>query len=405
MRRSDWIPDLTHYRVPLFEGIAQAIADDIADGKLRTGDRLPTQRTLAKQINLDVTTVARGYAEAARLGLVEARTGSGTFVRASTRTDTPATLRADLADRSMNQPPEVADRAIIEQMRESLNSVGELFPRMLRYQPSGGTPQDKAAAIAWLARRGILLENHSLHVTAGAHTALSAVLATILRQGGSVACESITYPGLRKIAKTIGSKLHGLPTDEEGIDPTAFAKAASQHKVRVLYQNPTLRNPTTHTVPLARRIEIVEVARRYGVVIVEDDAYGFLPVKPPPAYAMLAPELTFFVASLSKCMGPGLRIAYLLTPLAMEPSEFEESLRAVSVMTSPLTTAIVTRWIETGLADAVLAAIRSETRARRQLLVQSLRSEFVDTSEGCFHAWIHLPKCIDRLRLIDWLRG
>ncbi|WDQ15690.1 aminotransferase-like domain-containing protein [Rhodopirellula sp. P2] len=405
MRRSDWTPDLTCCKVPLFEGIARAIADDIADGKLVAGDHLPTQRALAKQMNLDVTTVARGYAEAARIGLIEARVGSGTFVRAALLPDSLATRRADLADRSMNQPPDITDAVLLGQMRASMTSVGEMLPQLLRYQPSGGVSQDKAAATAWLSRRGVLLDHHSLHVTAGAHTAISAVLSTLLTHGGSIACESITYPGLRGIAQTIGTSLHGLATDQHGIDPAALDEAASRKNVRVLYQNPTLRNPTTETVPLNRRVEIVEVARRHGIAIVEDDAYGFLPVNAPPAIAMLAPELTFYVASLAKCLGPGLRIAYLLTPHAMEPRDFAASLRAVSVMASPLTTALVTRWIESGLADAILAAVRSETRARRKVLSHCLPKEILVAAENGFHAWIQLPKSQPRARVIDWMRG
>mgnify|MGYP003674191371 CR=1 FL=1 len=405
MRRSDWTPDLTHCKVPLFEGIARAIADDIADGKLAAGDHLPTQRALAKEINLDVTTVARGYAEAARIGLIEARVGSGTFVRRPHQPDSFATRRADLADRSMNQPPDVTDAALLGQIRASMMSIGEMLPQLLRYQRSGGVSQDKAAATAWLSRRGVLPDHHSLHVTAGAHAAISAVLSTLLCHGGSIACESITYSGLRGIAKTIGSPLHGLATDQHGVEPAALDEAASKLNVRVLYQNPTLRNPTTETVPLSRRVELVEVARRHGIAIVEDDAYGFLPVNAPPAIAMLAPELTFYVASLAKCLGPGLRIAYLLTPRAMEPRDFEESLRAVSVMASPLTTAIVTRWIESGLADSILAAVRSETRARRKVLANSLPKEMLIAAEGCFHAWIRLPESQSRARVIDWTRG
>ncbi|MEP3478761.1 MAG: PLP-dependent aminotransferase family protein [Fuerstiella sp.] len=405
MRRSDWTPDLTGCEIPFFEGIARAIADDIADGKLSAGDHLPTQRALAKQINLDVTTVARGYAEAARAGLIEARVGAGTFVRGTHQQSSLAIRRADLADRSMNQPPDISDSALLGQMRASLASIGETLPQLLRYQPCGGVSQDKAAATAWLSRRGILLDQHSLHITAGAHAAISSVLSTVLCDGGSIACESITYPGLRGIAKTIGAPVHGLTTDNKGIDPEALDNAASKQNIRALYVNPTLRNPTTETMPLARRMEIVEIARRHGIAIVEDDAYGFLPVNADPAIAMLAPELTFYVASLAKCLGPGLRIAYLMTPIAMEPSNFAESLRAVSVMASPLTTALATRWIESGLADSILAAIRSETRARRKALTNLFPKQMVQSAEGCFHAWIQLPESQCRARVIDWTRG
>lgn len=405
MRQHDWSPDLQGGDVPLFEAIALAIAADITDGRLKPGDRLPTQRSLAKRINLDVTTIARGYAEAARTGLVEARVGAGTFVRSPTHLVDGSSRRTDLADRSMNQPPEVYDSELLGRMSASLKNIGNQLPQLLRYQPGGGVQQDKAAAVEWLSRRGILVDHHSLHITAGAHTAISAVLSTLLAHGGSIACESITYPGLRSIAANTRCELHGLPSDESGIDPSALADAAVKHQVRVLYQNPTLRNPTTETVSVKRRMEIVEVARKHGLAIIEDDAYGFLPVNPPPAIAMLAPELTFYVASLAKCMGPGLRLAYLLSPRTMEPDGIAESLRGVSVMASPLTTAIATSWIETGIADQILASIRSEMRLRRRYLTEAIPTEYVKSSEFCFHAWISAPPTLDRHRIVDWTRG
>ncbi|MEM6979028.1 MAG: PLP-dependent aminotransferase family protein [Planctomycetota bacterium] len=405
MRRFDWAPDISGSEGPLFEAIARCIADDIDDGRLSIGDHLPTQRALARRMGLDVTTVARGYAEAARIGLIEARVGAGTFVRGGRRNESQPSRRADLADRSMNQPPDVQEPGLLDQMRASVNDVGQSLPQLLRYQPSGGVSQDKSAATDWLTRRGILVDQHALLITAGAHAAISATLSVVMNRGDAMACEAITYPGLRKIANTLGVTLCGLPADEQGIDPQSLIDAARRKHIRVLYLNPTLRNPTTETIPVARRAELVDVARRFGITIIEDDAYGFLPVNPPPAFAMLAPELTYYIAGLAKCLGPGLRIAYLLTPTEGGIERIADSLRAVSVMASPLMSALASHWIESGLADAILASIRAESRARRRLLAKSIPSQWVSSSEYAFHAWIQTPEFLRRERVVDWTRG
>ncbi|MEM6779346.1 MAG: PLP-dependent aminotransferase family protein, partial [Planctomycetota bacterium] len=294
---------------------------------------------------------------------------------------------------------------LLDRMRGTFHEISQSLPQWLRYQPSGGVAQDKAAATDWLTRRGILVDQHALLITAGAHAAISATLSVVLLRGEAIACESITYPGLCKIAKTLGAPLYGLPTDRDGIDPQAFADAAAQKRIRVLYMNPTLRNPTAETVPIGRRSEIIEIARRFGVVIVEDDAYGFLPVNPPPAFAMLAPELTYYISGLAKCLGPGLRIAYLLTPTDSGTEKIAESLRAVSVMASPITSALASNWIESGLADAILAAIRAESRARRKMLTQVIPKQWVQSSEYAFHAWIQTPEFLSRERVVNWTRG
>ena len=82
---NDWTPDLSARDKPHYLAIADAIAEDIRAGRLAPADRLPPQRKLARRLDLDFTTVARGYVEAQKRGLVESRVGQGTFVRASAR--------------------------------------------------------------------------------------------------------------------------------------------------------------------------------------------------------------------------------------------------------------------------------------------------------------------------------
>lgn len=404
MRRTDWVPQIDATDLPLFEAIAKSIADDIASGKLMPGDHLPTQRQLAKRLQLDVTTIARGYSAAASRGHVESRVGSGTFVRSASSSHEANPVRADVVDRSMNQPPDLpAD--LIENMKRTAELAMNGLPQILRYQPEGGDARDKGAAINWLSRRGIVVEEHTLHITTGAHAALTAVLSAELSEGGAIACEQVTYPGLFAIARLLGRPIHGIPGDRHGILPDELAKMLERRQVQVIYLNPTFHNPTTETIPLTRRLEIVEVARRYGIPIVEDDAYGFLPVKPPPALVMLAPELTYYVGGLAKCLGPGLRIAYLLVPNKTDRQEVAERLRAVSVMASPITTAIATHWIESGLADQIVVGNRNETKRRIQLLKQAIPLRFRQVADYCFHAWITVPKKLKRKQIVDMLRG
>ncbi|GAA4436343.1 PLP-dependent aminotransferase family protein [Bremerella cremea] len=404
MRRTDWVPRIDAPDLPLFEAIAKSIADDIAAGKLLPGDHLPTQRQLAKRLDLDVTTIARGYSTAASRGHIESRVGAGTFVRGAAISSESIPVRADVADRTMNQPPDV-EPDLVESMKRSAAEAMHAFPQVLRYQPEGGDVRDKGAAIHWLSRRGIAVESQTLHITTGAHAALTAVLSAELAEGGAIASEQVTYPGLFGIARLLRCPVHGIPSDRDGILPDALAEAIETKDVRVLYLNPTLHNPTTDTMPLNRRLEIVEVARQFGIPIVEDDAYGFLPIQPPPAIVMLAPDCTYYVGGLAKCLGPGLRIAYLLVPPQTDRQEVTERLRAVSVMASPITTAIVTHWIESGLADKIVVGVRNETRQRIQLLKQTIPGRFRKTNDFCFHAWIETPRRVPVKTLVDMLRG
>ncbi|MBC8128999.1 MAG: PLP-dependent aminotransferase family protein, partial [Rhizobiaceae bacterium] len=237
------------------------------------------------------------------------------------------------------------------------------------------------------------------------HAALLAVLGEIAMPGETIGCEAITYPGVRAIAEQLGLRLAGIPGDADGIDPGALARLGRTGAIRTLYLNPTIRNPTTETMPMQRRAEIVEVARRYGIRIVEDDAYGFLPVEAPAALAMLAPELTFHVSGLAKCLGAGLRLAYLLCPETRMARRVAGRLKTATVMASPVTSALASRWIDTGVADDILAAIRAEAKARQRIASEVLPQGCARLDVEGFHLWVTLPAPWTRARIVDWMRG
>ena len=395
---SGWVPDLGRYGKPHYLAIADAIGDDIAAGRLAASDRLPPQRDLAERLGLNFTTVARGYVEAQRRGLIEARVGQGTFVKGGRRPLPRVPLRPSAPRRSapvdftMNLPPEPEDPALLAQMGEGLAAVAADLPGLLRYQGFGGAPADKDAALDWLSRRGIVVPGNRLLICPGAHSALLAIMSTVAKAGDAICSEDLTYPGARSLAAHLGLRLFGLPTDPEGIDAQAFAATCVRHAPKALYLNPTLLNPTTMTVSARRRIAIVEVARRYDVAIIEDDAYGFIPPESPPPFFALAPEITYHVAGLAKCLGAGLRIAYLLTPSARASLPLAANLRAATVMASPVTVALATRWIEDGTADRILAFIREESAARQRIAADILPAGTFRADPHGFHIWMSLPE-------------
>lgn len=390
-----WTPDLARFGRPHYRAIADAIAEDIGAGRLAAADRLPPQRQLAEALGLNFSTVARGYVEAQRRGLIASRVGQGTVVtgRAGPEPSRGAAARRPaLVDFSMNLPPEPDDPALVERMREGLAAVSADLVGLLRYQGFGGARDDKEAALSWLSRRGLAVPANRLLVCPGAHSALLATLSTLCRPGDAICSEALTYPGARSLAAHLGLTLIGLPGDAEGIDAAAFAATCVKHRPKALYLNPTLLNPTTVTVSRARREAIVAVARRYAVAIIEDDAYGFLPPDGPPTFSALAPETTYHVAGLAKCLGAGLRIAYLVAPSARAALPLAANLRAATVMASPITAALATRWILDGTAEAVLDFVRRESIARQRLAAAVLPQALVEADPHGFHIWMRLPE-------------
>jgi DNA-binding transcriptional MocR family regulator len=365
------------------QSIVSSLVQRIQSGELAVGVRLPPQRQLASQLGVDLTTVTRAYNELKRMGLVEGRAGSGSFVRDAAAGSDPG------FDLSMNVPPQPPGLA--ERMAHDLGLLLAAGGGNLNYQPSGGVARDRAAGARWLARRLGAVAEDRLVVAAGAQSALFAVLDLLLRRGETLACAALTYPGVRAIAMHLGLRVVGLAQDADGIDPGAFEDLCRKAPPKALYLVPTIASPTTATLPLARRHAIVATARRHGVALVEDDAYGALPEAPPPPLAALAPDIAWHVASLSKCATPALRIAYVAAPDPRAAVQLTMGLRAVSLMPSPLLAALATRWIGDGALDAFTAAIRAENRARQSLAAGALPGAAVAAKPDGNHLWLGLP--------------
>jgi DNA-binding transcriptional MocR family regulator len=391
-----WTPDLKRWGKPHYLAIVEALADDIQTGRLTPGTRLPTQRALAEALNLNFTTVSRGYVEAHKRGLIEGRVGQGTFVvdpalsaRSGSAVGAP---RVGPIDFTMNLPPEPDVPALRARMQASFAELSGDLANLLRYQGFGGTNDDKEAALRWLKGRGVDTTRERLLICPGAHSALFSVLGQVARSGDAICAERITYPGIRALAAHLGLRLVDLPMDRHGVDPDAFAAACTKVGPKAIYLNPLLQNPTTATLPRTRREAIIAVARRYAVSIIEDDAYARICPAPPPSFAELAPEITYYVAGVAKCLGAGLRLAFLVAPSARATLPLAGALRAATVMASPISTALTTRWITDGTADAIVQFVREESAARQRIVASLLPAATYTADPHGFHVWITLPE-------------
>jgi DNA-binding transcriptional MocR family regulator len=145
-------------------------------------------------------------------------------------------------------------------------------------------------------------------------------------------------------------------------------------------------------LPQARRLEITDAMKRYDLPLIEDDAYGFVLPDAPPPMAASAPELTWYIGGLAKCIGAGLRLAYAIAPSARAGFAMENGIRAVSVMASPVSMAIATRWVLDGTADQIRRFIRRETAIRQEIAAEAItEAEFV-ANPHAFNIWLRLPE-------------
>ena len=405
--RSSWMPEVDRESGPIYLALADAIEADIMSGRLRTGQRMPPQRTLADALGIDLTTVTRAYGEARDRGLIEAVPGRGTFVKARS----PGFPRDEreprsLVDMTMNLPPQPGEAKLRERLAEGLAAVQRRpdLLSLLSYRQSAGSEEDRAAGVEWLRPRLGAVSLDRVLVCGGAQATLAALLTAFARPGDIILTEALTYPGFRALAAHCGVKLYPLPTDGEGILPDALDEASDRVKAKALYCAPTIQNPTTATMSKERRVEVAAVARRRGLPIFEDDIYGRLPQHGPPPLAAILPELTYCIVSLAKCLMPGLRIAYCVAPNPGSATRLAAAIRATSLMAPPLMCSLVTRWIGDATAEAILRAIRQEATARQRIARELLSNlEFAAHPEG-HHIWLTLPADWNGAEFVGYVR-
>ena len=381
-----WLKRLKRGGQPLYRTLVEALDAAVRDGELQGGDQLPPQRTVAELLGVDLTTVTRAYAAARARGLIEGTVGRGTFVRAGAAED-----EAGRVDLSMNLPPPPHSLALGTLLKDTTRQVLERTDAstLMAYHPGGGSLGQRAAAALWLAPCLGDVEPERLLISPGAQTGLAAILATVTDERGEVlVVEPLVYPGVLAAARQLGMRLVVCPADGRGLDPQALARICARERPTAVYLTPTTQNPTAVTMDLARRREIVEATAASGAWLVEDDPYSRLFDAPVPAIATLAPDRAFHLATLSKTLSPGLRTAFLLPPLGME-ARTAEALRAIGLMPAPLMAAVACAWIREGAAERLLAAVRTEARARRAIAAEVL-PQARGAAEG-IHVWLDLP--------------
>ncbi len=393
---TSWAPSLAG-QGPRYLAIAEALASDISSGRLAAGTKLPTHRDLAWDLKVTVGTVTRAYREAERRGLVVGEVGRGTFVRdpeaaARFRVGANIPLEAGANDLDLHfaaPPPVPAARELTEALTAMAGD--ETMLRFLAYPPNEGYPAHREAAAQWFSDSGWTPDPARIILTNGAHHAVMAALLSLCRPGERVLVEPLTYPGIQPIARLLGLRLEPVSVDGEGPLPDALDAALRGQAAAALYLVPTMQNPTTGTMGLARREALAEVARRHRLPVIEDDLFRLLGNAVPPPFAALLPELTYHVTSLSKALAPGLRVGFLVPP----PARTEAVRGAVFTLGSkgsPFQAEIATRWIRSGAARRIREAIREETGRRRALVLSELAGRQVACPEGALFAWLRLPE-------------
>jgi GntR family transcriptional regulator/MocR family aminotransferase len=420
--------------VALYQQIEAHLRRSIGSGALAPGARLPATRALARDLGVNRLTVETAYAQLEADGLVAGRAGSGTYVLAApailptgARSD-PAwpAWQLDLAAGPRTAPDEEArsDRAIsfadgrgdpalypVEDLRRVFQAVMRRDGSgALEYGPPEGEPGLRRTIAEVLASQGLPARAEDVLVTAGSQQALALAAMLLARPGDTVLVEGPTYPGALELFQAQGLRVVAIPTDADGMCTQELEPLLLRHHPRLIYTVPTFHNPTGTCLPAARRRELLAVADKHNVPVLEDDYVGDLRYDgraQAPLKAWDRGGRVLYAGTFSKMLAPGLRVGFLVADGPVHAALVERK-RLLDLATSSVLQRTVEAYVTVGRYQTHLRRTVRLYRRRRDAMLQALRRHlpFLELSppRGGLFIWAKLPGGLSSRRLLPVAR-
>ncbi len=425
---------------PLYRKVQDQLVGAILRGSMPAGSRLPSVRGLAKDLGVSRVTVETAYEALEAQGLIEARARSGTYVtgflgqpaaHAGVAPGLSLPWEARLApcanparERMLNQ---VFRGVCVEGTIPLAWGAGDpaLFPvepfrliinRILRR--SGGAalgPEEtqghrglREAFAAYLRKLDVPATADTIVVTSGSQQAIDLVVSALVQPGDRVAVEDPTWPGALGALEAAGARMIGIPVDEHGMRMDALERALGEGDVRLVYTVPTYQNPTGAVMPASRRRELVRLARRHGLPVLEDDALRevrFGSPLPPPLAALDPSGNVIYVGSFSKSLMPAARLGYLVAPPALVRWTVERK-RSRDLFCSPLLQRAMAAYLESGEAVRHWKRISRVYAQRQRVMADALARHFPAGAKwrrpaGGPVLWVRVPDAISVRALFE----
>ncbi|MWP38276.1 aminotransferase class I/II-fold pyridoxal phosphate-dependent enzyme [Rhodobacter sphaeroides] len=393
-----WHPDLAQFPGPKYLALTRALREAIREGVLLPGAQLPTVRDLAWRLSVTPGTVSRAYQMATQEGLLAATVGRGTFVAAAEPRLGPT--QALFVDREPQAAP-----GLLDLRSPQLPDVGQmpLFAEALR-RVAGQVGNDwrdyptqreetalREAVRDWLGDRVLgPVTPEDIALTHGGQSGIGLVMFCCLRGDRPVVLtEELAYPGFRHAARLARAEVVGVELDQHGIRPDALEACCRKHLPQVLCVTTEAQNPTAVRMPEQRRAEIVAIARRHELQIIEDDCYT-VAESTLPSMRALAPERTWYVGSLSKTVSAALRFGYILCPTGRGEAGRLTAQHAFFALGRPVSDLCLDLF-RSGQAVEIRSRVQSAFADRLKAIVNGLGAHDLVWQPGLPFVWLRLP--------------
>ena len=413
----------------LYQKIASTLGSQIRSGILKTGDKLPSLRTVCNEYGISMNTATQAYIEMESRGLIVSRPQSGFYVNYK-----PVHLSVPATSQPVSKPDEKCVENLIANVFHSLNdksvtrlSLGvpenELLPiarlnkelvNATRGLTGSGTEYEEIQGNLKL-RRDIArltytwngnLNEDDIVTTAGAMNALSFGLMALTQRGDTIAVESPVYFGVLQLAKSLGLNVIELPTHPvTGIEVDALKKVLPKIKLCLLVSN--FNNPLGSSMPEEHKRAVVKLLADNHIPLIEDDLYGdvyFGKSRPKPCKAFDEEGLVLWCGSVSKTLAPGYRVGWIAPGKFKEKIIHQKLIHTVSSTT--ITQEAVANFLENGRYEHHLRNLRRELHANSLCFIRTIAEHFpeetkVSRPQGGFMLWVELEEKIDTAELYE----
>lgn len=335
---------------PLHRKLSDAVRNAVDAGQLPAGERLPSERDLARRLAVSRSTVVTAYDTLRAEGVVESRQGSGTRIRqdvaprqpASTPSFTVSPVYRTLIDArddviSLACATFPAHPRVAEAAAQAVSDDGAKLLAHHGYVPAGLAELREALAERH-TRLGAPTSPDQIVITTGAQQAVNLAAQTLVGPGDVVVVESPSFSGTLDVIRSHGAQVTPVPVDDHGVDPRGVARAVDEHGPAAIYLMPTFHNPTGALLAANRRRDLAELVADRGVPLIEDNALENAPLddeRLPPIAAFAPDDAPILTAgSFSKAAWGGLRVGWMRGPVRLISRMIE--LKAMNDLGSPL---------------------------------------------------------------------
>ena len=421
--------------VPVYLQIVHGLLGEIRRGRLIPGEVLPGSREMAQRLGVNRKTVMIAYDELIAQGWLTSRGTKGTFV--SAKLPEPKARPSESSNdgvRSRNEARNIGRLAPAVQLPVIFPQPGmlllddgtpdtRLFPAMsfsrayrsimtvggkvgkLGYgDPRGNLSLRSAISRMLNVDRGLATTPEHICLTRGSQMAIYLVSRLMIRPGDHVVVDDLTYPPACEAFRMAGANILRVRVDDDGTDMASLEKVCRRHRVRLVYLTPLHHFPTTVLLSPTRRLRLLELASRFGFVVVEDDYdhefhFQHQPLLP---LASFDPSV-LYIGSMSKLLSPSLRLGYMFAPAKFIERAAQE-ICLIDRQGDPVTEQAVAELVETGEVRRHASRARKIYATRRKKLAALLRAELHGTvdfrlPDGGLAFWLTFVRTSDLDRL------